>query len=127
MAIDKTYLEWYPTATQIFRIGFGALDELVDADTALDADGNEPIVQLHKLNTERPETWTDISSDVTISQINVVDDTENDMEDGAVEFRIEDDDNDPAPGDIYSFFVMADRADDPSLQVATRVWLRIMP
>jgi hypothetical protein len=128
MAIEKTYLEWFPAASQIFRIGFGAHDELIDAETHLDEDGNTPTVELHELTDEHPETWTDISSSVSISGIGVVDDDVNEMVDGAVQFRLAaDTDNDPTPGDKYSFFIMADRADDATLQVATRVWLRIMP
>lgn len=128
MSIEKTYLEWYPAANQIFRIGFGLHDELIDAETHLDEDGNTPTVELHELTDEHPETWNDISSSVSISGIGVVDDDENEMENGAVQFRLTADiDADPAPGDVYSFFIMADRADDPTLQVATRVWVRIMP
>jgi hypothetical protein len=65
---------------------------------------------------------------VSITNVGVVDDDENEMENGAVQFRINADvDGDPAPGDGYSIFIMADRLDDPTLQVATRVWLHIMP
>lgn len=129
MTIEKTYLEWYPAAKMIFRIGFGATDELVDADTHLDEDGADPTIELHELTDEHPETWNDISSSVTIADIAVVDDDENDMENGAVQFTLEEPGaaGDPAAGDIYSVFIMANRADDPGLQVATRVWLRIMP
>lgn len=132
MSIDKTYLEWFRAASQIFHVGFGQLDELVKAGTALDADGNTPTVELHQLTKERPETWADVSSLVSISQITVVDDTDADgeviMADGAVQFRIAADTVDDLPsGDEYSFFIMADRADDPTLQVATRVWVRVMP
>lgn len=127
MTIEKTYLEWYPAANQIFRVGFGAMDELVAAETTLEP-GSSPTVELHKLATESPEAWTDITDKVTISGQEVVDDDENEMTNGAVQFRVAaDTDGDPAAGDIYSFFVMANRADDNTLQVATRVWVRIMP
>ena len=127
MTLEKTYLEWYPAAKQVFRIGFGAMDELIDAATHLDEDGNAPTVEFHELTTEKPETWTDKSSDVTIGDIAVVDDVENEMENGAVQFTLADSAPPPDPGDQFSVFVMADRADDPTLQVATRVWLRVMP
>ena len=132
MGIEKTYLEWYRAANQIFHVGFGAMDELVKAGTHLDEDGDTPTVELHELVTERPEAWADISSKVSISQIGVVDDVGEDgdvvMESGAVQFRIAADTGaDLVSGDIYSFFVMADRADDPTLQVATRVWVRVLP
>jgi hypothetical protein len=127
MAIDKTYLEWYPAAKQVFKIGFGAMAELIAAETHLDEDGDTPVVQFHQLTVERPETWVDKSTDVTIGGIGVVDDDVNGMEFGAVQFTLSDSAPPPSPGDTYSFFVMADRADDPSLQVATRVWVRVMP
>lgn len=125
--VSKTYLEWYKAAKQVFQIGFGAMSELVDAGTTLDPDG-VPTVELHKLISERPEEWEDISSTVTISDTVVVDDAENEMVDGAVQFTLGvDGDDDPESGDIYSFFVMADRDDDNTLQATARVWLRIMP
>lgn len=127
MAIEKTYLEWYPAAKQIFRVGFGAMDELVDGGTHLDEDGADPTVLFHELTVERPETWVDKSSDVTIADIAVVEDAENGMEYGAVQFTLADTTPPPTPGDIFSIFIMANRADDVSLQVATRVWLRVMP
>lgn len=127
MSIEKTYLEWYKPANQIFRIGFGAHEELIDAETTLDPDGNTPTVEVHELITEFPETWSKLDT-VTPSAIGVVDDPENEMENGAVQFRLAaDPDNDPPPGRTYSIFCMADREDDPTLQVATRVWLEIMP
>lgn len=127
--IEKTYLEWYPAANQIFRVGFGAHDELIDAQTYLDPDGNTPTVQLHELVDEHPETWNNITSKVSISGIGVVDDDENEMENGAIQFRVAEGatPGDPTPGDVYSFFLVADRADDPTLQVAARAWVRIMP
>jgi hypothetical protein len=127
MAIDKTYLEWYPAAKQVFKVGFGAMAELVAADTHLDEDGDTPTVEFHELTVERPETWVDKSSDVSIAGIGVVDDEVNDMENGAVQFTLADSVAPPSPGDTFSFFIMADRADDPTLQVATRVWVRVMP
>lgn len=131
--LEKTYLEWFPNATQLFHVGFGTHDELVKAATHLDEDGNTPTVTLHELTVERPETWDapTTGDPVSISQITVVDDVDEDgtviMEDGAVQFRMAKGATAPDPGDIYSFYVQADRADDPALQVATRVWLRIMP
>jgi hypothetical protein len=130
--IDKTYLEWYRAATQVFHVGFGTQDELVRAASHLDEDGDTPTVELHQLSVEHPETWVDVTAKVSISQITVVDDTNEDgeviMENGAVQFRLAADTGADLPsGDIYSFFVMADRADDPTLQVAARVWVRLMP
>jgi hypothetical protein len=129
---DKTYLEWYRAANQVFHVGFGTHSELLKGGTNLDEDGNTPTVELHELTVEHPETWVDVSSKVSISQIVVVDDTDEDgeviMANGAVQFRLAADTGaDLKSGDIYSFWVMADRADDPTLQVAARVWVRIMP
>lgn len=130
--IEKTYLEWYRAANQVFHVGFGSMDELLKAGTHLDEDGDAPTVELHQLSKEYPETWTDVTSKVSISGVGVVDDVDDEgetiMENGAVQFRIAADTVDDLPsGDNFSFFVMADRADDPTLQVATRVWVRIMP
>lgn len=131
--VQKTYLEWYPNATQLFHVGFGEMDELVKASTNLDEDGATPTVTLEELVTERPETWGAVTTGdpVSISQITVVDDTDEDgtviMTNGAVQFRVAKGATAPNAGDIYSFYVQADRADDPTLQVATRVWVRIMP
>ena len=109
------------------------MDELVKASTNLDEDGATPTVNLQELTSERPETWGAVTTGdpVSIAQITVVDDVDEDgvviMENGAVQFRISSGATAPNPGDIYSFYVQADRADDPTLQVAARVWVRVMP
>jgi len=131
--VRKTYLEWYPSATQLFHVGFGESDELIKAATHLDEDGAAPTVTFQELLVERPETWgaQTTGDPPTISQITVVDDVDEDgavvMVDGAVQFRVAKGATAPNAGDIYSFLVVADRADDPTLEVATRVWVRVMP
>lgn len=131
--LKKTVLEWYPKAVQLMHVGFGQEDELIKAGTNLDEDGAAPTVTFEELLSERPETWgTPTSGDPpSISQIVVVDDVDDEgtviMQNGAVQFRITKGTTAPNPGDIYSFYVQADRADDPTLEVATRVWVRVMP
>lgn len=129
----KRWLEWQKEAAQIFEIGFHAVEELIRADTALQ-EPQTPTVMLMELTVEKPETWTDRSADVTLSNVGVVDDTDDDgttvlLADGAVQFTIETDPqgDPPIAGDIYSILVVANRADDPTLQVSDRIWLRILP
>ncbi len=127
-----TRLQWQKEAAQLFEIGFGTVEELVRGKTALEKPGTQTVL-LMELTSERPEVWTDRTADVTISNIGIVDDLEDDgtliLADGAVQFTIESDPQGEAPvaGNIWSFLVVANRADDPTLQVSERVWVNILP
>lgn len=129
---DRTYLEWFKPATQLFTVNFHLTPELLAAQTTLEA-GSTPTVLLEELTTENPEAWTDRTSQVTISTPAVVDAVDENgnvlMENGAVQFSLttEARTDPPLPADKYSFLVVANRADNPTLQVAGRAWLRIMP
>jgi hypothetical protein len=128
----KDFLEWQKEASQVFEIGFGVVEELVRAKTALQ-EPQTPIVKLQQLTDENPETWTDRSSEVAIENAGIVDDVDDEgdliLADGAVQFRItgETQAEEPESGEDYSFLVIANRADDPTLQVSHRVWLHILP
>lgn len=133
MARDKkTYLEWYKEATQLFTVNFHKTPELLAARTTLQT-GGTPTVALEELTSENPETWTDRSADVTIAGVSIVDAVDEDgevlMTDGAVQFYLtgEPRTEAPTPADNFSFLVIAPRNDDPTLEVAGRAWLRIMP
>ena len=133
---EKTKLQWQKEASQIFEVGFGELTELIRAKTALE-NPQVPIVQLHELTTEFPETWTDRSGDVTFTNVGIVDDVEllpDDttkliLTDGAVQFTVETDPqgDPPLASGKWSFLVVANRADDNTLQVAERAWVDILP
>ena len=128
----KTYLEWYKEATQLFTVNFHESPELGAAQTTLDP-GATPVVLLEQLTSENPEAWTDVTSQVTISTPAVVDAVDDEgtvlMENGAVQFALtgEARTDTPLPADNFSFLVRCARADDPTLEVAGRAWLRIMP
>ncbi len=128
----RTYLEWFKEATQLFTVNFHESSELLAAQTTLDA-GATPVVKLEQLTSENPEVWTDVTADVSVQSIAVVDAVDEDgnvlMVDGAVQFYLvgEARTEDPLPGDNYSFLVRCARADNPVLEVAGRAWLRIMP
>lgn len=129
-----TYLKWYKPASQVFAVSFEKQAELLAADTTLDPLGT-PVVELHRLVAELPETWEDITDEVVITSQEVIDAISPSnpdcvvMENGAVRFVLESEPNseDPLPGENYSLLVIANRLDSPSLQVAARVWLHIMP
>lgn len=128
----KTYLEWFKEASQVFNVQFHEMPEIVAAGTALDP-GTTPSVKLEELTGENPEVWTDVTTDVTLATPGVVDAVDDDgtvlLADGAVQFVISGEARTeaPLPGDKYSFLVKASRADDPTLEVSARAWLRIMP
>ena len=37
----RTYVEWFPEAAQVFRIGFSLQQELIDAKTTLEKPGTQ--------------------------------------------------------------------------------------
>jgi hypothetical protein len=116
----------------VFQVQFHEMPEIVAAGTALDP-GTQPVVKLEQLASENPESWTDVTTDITLATPGVVDAVDEDgnvlLANGAVQFVITGEvrTDPPLPGDNYSFLVKASRADDPTLEVSARAWLRIMP
>lgn len=131
----QRYLEWFKPARTEFTVKFHEMQELMEAQTTLDPD-TTPTVVLQSLVDEYPEEWDDaVDAEVTIGTptvVDAVDAADPDcvlMENGAVRFTVEAETNDeaPAPGTGYSFLIIASRADDRTIKVPMRRWLRIMP
>lgn len=131
---ERDRFQWTPPANQVFQVDHSELDELPDGVGLEQPQTSAPMIRLEALVTENPEVWADVSASVTITYVGVVDELDPRDEsvvvlvDGGLQFRIEADvDGDPVPGEKFSIFTMANRADDVTLQVTSRTWLKIMP
>jgi len=131
MAIEKTYLEWLADyqysgslSQKEFIINLGDDEDLQNGLYLSPA----PVVKLHHLKSQWPETWEDYTSLVTFENLSIVDDEENGREDCAISFTIKQKAQwVPTPGDDYSFLIVCSRSDSATIKVVRRFWLRILP